>query len=213
MTGSGEKVPQPRAPNVEFVDLAERDLADKVGAFRMKATRMIWRVSADQGQLAVTDHLGVTCRWRGLSPTRFRSPACPSRNDATLVFERGSPERLFGMRLEEGDGSNLVFEPIQLATPDAAQLAGYVGRYHNDELQATYSFSVRDGGLFLQVNNHRHERLSPTVADEFMPHLRTPDDGRIVTFVRDANKRVTGFVIDLWRIKGMRFKKLAETSN
>jgi hypothetical protein len=83
------------APNVEFIDLAERDLADKVGAFRMKTTRMIWRVSADQGQLAVTDHLGVTCRWQGLSPTGFRSPACLSRNDATLVFERRSPERRF----------------------------------------------------------------------------------------------------------------------
>jgi hypothetical protein len=37
--------------------------------------------------------------------------------------------------------------------------------------------------LFLQVNNHRHERLLPTTADEFIPQLLTPDDGRIITFV------------------------------
>jgi hypothetical protein len=34
-----------------------------------------------------------------------------------------------------------------------------------------------------------------------------PDDGRIITFVRGADKRVTGFTIDLGRIKGLSFAK------
>jgi hypothetical protein len=61
-------------------------------------------------------------------------------------------------------------------------LSEYAGQYYNAELKATYTFSVRDGCLFLQVNNHRHERLNPTTADEFIPHLRTPDDGRIILY-------------------------------
>ena len=40
------------------------------------------------------------------------------------------------------------------------------------------------------------------------PQLRTPDDGRVITFVRDGGKKVTGFTIQLWSIKGMPFEKL-----
>jgi hypothetical protein len=45
------------------------------------------------------------------------------------------------------------------------------------------------------VNNHRLEALSPTTADEFIMQRRTPDDGRIITFVRGVGKRVTGLTI------------------
>jgi hypothetical protein len=37
--------------------------------------------------------------------------------------------------------------------------------------------------------------------------LTGPDDGRIITFVRDAGKWVTGFTIDLGRIKDLSFAK------
>jgi hypothetical protein len=114
-------------------------------------------------------------------------------------------------RLDEG--SNVELEPVQLAEPDAKQLGEYAGRYYSEELKATYTFFVRDGGLFLQVNNHRLEPLSPTAADEFIMQLRTPDDGRIITFVRDGGKRVTGLTIELWRVKGVPFDKLADESH
>jgi hypothetical protein len=63
------------------------------------------------------------------------------------------------------------------------------------------------------VNNHRLEALSPTTADESIPRLRTPDDGRIITFVRDGEKRVTGLTIELWRVKGVPFDRLADKSH
>jgi hypothetical protein len=37
------------APKYEFVDLAESELIDKVGAYRMHGTRMIWGVSVVEG--------------------------------------------------------------------------------------------------------------------------------------------------------------------
>jgi CubicO group peptidase (beta-lactamase class C family) len=42
----GEKKPEAAAPKYEFVDLAESDLADKVGAYRVTRTQMVWTVSA-----------------------------------------------------------------------------------------------------------------------------------------------------------------------
>jgi CubicO group peptidase (beta-lactamase class C family) len=205
----GKKIP---APKYNFVDLAESDLIDKGGPYRMRTTQIIWTVSVTKGRLALTDRMGHTDRWQALSPTRFRALDGPRHGTHTLVFERRSDKR-FNMRLENDDGSKVEFEPIQLVTPDAKQLSAYEGQYYNAELKATYTFSVRDGSLFLQVNNRRHERLAPTTADEFIPHLRTVDDARIITFIRDGKKRVTGFTIQLWSIKGMPFQKLAEQAD
>ena len=66
---------------------------------------------------------------------------------------------------------------------------------------------VRNGALWLQMNNRRHERLEPTLRDTYIASVRRPDDNRIITFVRDEEKRVTALTIDLWRVKGLRFEK------
>lgn len=200
------------APKYEFVDLAESELIDKVGAYRMHGTRMIWGVSVVEGKLALTDRLGKTHRLEAVSPTRFRALESLHKGARTLVFERRSDKR-FNMRLDGDDGSKVEFEPIELVRPETKLLSEYAGQYYNPELKAPYTFSVRDGGLFLQVNNHRHERLDPTTADEFIPQLRTPDDGRIITFVRDGEKRITGLTIELWSIKGMTFDKRVEKTH
>jgi hypothetical protein len=173
---------------------------------------MIWTVSAAKGGLVLADRVGETDRWRALSPTRFRSVEGPHKGTHTLVFER-RPNKRFNVRLEGDGGPNVELEPVQLVKPDAKQLGEYVGRYYSEELKATYTFSVRDGRLFLQVNNRRLEALAPTTADVFIMQLRTPDDGRIITFVRDGNKRVTGLTVELWRVKGVPFDKLADESH
>jgi hypothetical protein len=135
----------------------------------------------------------------------------PHEGTHTLVFERRA-DKSFNLRLEGDEGASVELEPVQLVKPDANQLGECAGRYYNEELKATYTFSVRDARLFLQVNNHRLEALAPTTADEFIPNLRAPDDGRVITFVRDGEKRVSGLNIDLWRVKGVPFAKLADES-
>jgi CubicO group peptidase (beta-lactamase class C family) len=200
------------APKYEFVDLAESDLIDKAGPYRMHGTRIIWTVSVAKGGLALTNRMGHTDRWQAVSPTRFRAPAGPHQGTHTLVFEPRCDKR-FNMRLENDDEPVDEFEPIQLVKPDTKQLSAYAGKYYNAELNATYTFSVRDGSLFLQVNNRRHERLAPTTADEFIPELRTPDDARMITFIRDGKRTVTGFTVRLWSIEGMTFEKLPEEAD
>ena len=200
------------APQYKFVDVAESDLLDKVGPYRMQRTRMIWTVSVTKGELVLTDRLGTTDRWQALSPTRFRAREGPRKGTYTLVFER-RPDKRYNMRLERDEGLKDELEPIRFVKPDTKRLSAYAGQYYSAELKATYTFSVRDGTLFLQVNNHRQEPLAPTVADEFRPQLRTPDDGRILTFVRDGEGRVTGLTAALWSIKGIAFEKPADKAD
>jgi len=203
---------QTPAAQYKFVDVAESDLLDKVGPYLMQRTRMIWTVSVTKGELVLTDPWGYTDRWQALNPTRFRARDGPRKGTYTLVFER-RPDKRYNMRLERDEGLKDELEPIRLVKPDTKQLSEYAGQYYSAELKAAYTFSVRDGSLFLQVNNHRQERLAPTVADEFRPQLRTPGDGRILTFVRDGEGRVTGLTAALWSIKGISLEKLADKAD
>ncbi len=168
-------------------------------------------MAAANAELTLTDRLGDIDHWRPLSPTRFRSREGPHKGTHTLVFEQRSDKR-FNMRLEPDDGRNLEFEPVQLVKPNAQQLSEYAGEYYSPELKATYAFSVRNGSLYLQVNNHRYEPLAPTAADEFVPQQRTPDDGRIINFIRNRERRVAGLTIALWRVKGISLKRLPDGS-
>ena len=110
------------------MDLAESELIDKVGAYRMHGTRMIWGVSVVEGKLALTDRLGKTHRLEAVSPTRFRALESLHKGARTLVFERRSDKR-FNMRLDGDDGSKVEFEPIQLVKPETKQLSEYAGQY------------------------------------------------------------------------------------
>lgn len=199
-----EEKPKPRDADrkFEFVPVPQSELANKVGAYRMKNGR-IWKIALGDGHLAVTDHLNATYGLRALSPTRFRPVEGPMKS--TFVFERPRPDAPFGLRLDGDGGGKEVLDPVRLVRPDAARLAEYVGSFTSDELQTTYRFTVENRELHLQVNNHRLERLSPTVRDTFIPHLRNGDDNRIITFLRDERDRVSGLTIDLWRVRGVRF--------
>jgi CubicO group peptidase (beta-lactamase class C family) len=187
------------------IELPERDLAGKVGAYRMR-DGSIWRVSLRSGQLAFTDHLNGTWRLRPVSPTRFRATEGPAQK-STFVFEQMDSAARATLRMEVDDGQIIPFERVTLVQPSPGELAAYAGAYANAELQATYRFFVQDGDLILQVNNRRHERLSPTVSDTFIAAVRTVDDNRVITFVRGPGQKVTGFRIDLGRVRGLRFER------
>jgi hypothetical protein len=114
------------------------------------------------------------------------------------------------MTLESHEGGFhevLPFESVELADPSPEQLSEYAGEYESDELAATYRFRVKDGKLWLRVGSRRWERLDSTTSDEFIPHVRTLHDNRILTFRRDEDRRVVGFTIAFWRVKGVSFEK------
>ena len=60
------------ASELPTVELTEADLRDKAGAYRMKKTGFIWRITLQDGSLQLTDHLGATCPLRPLSASAFR---------------------------------------------------------------------------------------------------------------------------------------------
>jgi hypothetical protein len=200
--------PTEAAPSdAKFVSLSDDQLRDKAGDYEVASGR-IWKLAPRDGGLAVTDHLGATYGWRALDPRRFRPVEGPLK--ATMIFDSnresgGSPT--VRMVADRGHVTNL--RRVQLVHPKAAELAACEGTYVNDDLRTTYRFSRRDDQLWLQVNNRRLERLVPTVSDTFVPYVQTVDDGRIIRFRRDTNNAVIGLTIDLGRVDGLKFDRLA----
>jgi hypothetical protein len=204
------RTPRRAASELPTVVLKEADLRDKIGAYRMKSTGFIWRITLQDGALQLTDHLLATCSLRPLSATRFDPEGSRFFASTQFVFSRPTADSSLSITSQWDEPENrgrLEFEAVELVDPTPDQLMKYAGDYVSGELAATYRFMVRDGQLWLRVNSRRWEQLDATVRDEFVPHRREPADGRIITFLRDENDEVNGLSIDYFRVKGVRFTK------
>jgi hypothetical protein len=181
--------PQPREPGVSVADaptieLAESEMRDKVGAYRMKDTGLIWRIQVRDGSLELVDHLLESCRLRSLGEDRFDPQGSKFYDSTQFVFSRpGTVKRSFTSQWHEPDSQgSFEMEAVELVKPT-------------------------DGNLWLRINSRRWERLDPTVRDEFIPHLRDPFDGRIFTFERNDGAAVTGLSAAYYRVSSVRFAK------
>lgn len=203
------KAAAPAASELPTRALDESHLQDKVGAYRMKPSGQIWRITLQDGALRLTDHLLKTHPLRPLSETTF-DPEGPFYATTQFVFSRPSddaPWTLTSQWDEPENKSRLEFDRVELVEPTPDQLSAYSGVYISDELSATYRLAVRDGQLWLRVNSRRWEQLDATVQDEFIPHLRDPPEARIIRFLRNDRDTVTGLTIDYYRVTGVRFTK------
>lgn len=84
------------------------------------------------------------------------------------------------------------------------QLAAYSGRYHSEELDATYDLFVEKGRLMLRRNWNAPLALTPLTESEF----ECPELGANFVFQRDANQRVRGFAIFTTRSRDTAFGKI-----
>ena len=156
------------------------------------------------------DHLNAAHRLRPLGGMRFDPQGDFFYATTQFVFSRPRADAPMSFRSEWQEPDNrgsLDFIPLELVNPTPAELEKYVGDYDSDELAATYRIRVRDNALWLRINSRRWEQLDATVRDEFIPHLREPADGRILTFQRNDSGEVNALSVEYYRVKGVRFTK------
>lgn len=191
---------------LEFVELPENELRNKVGTYRMKRHGRIWRVLFKDGDLFWTSDLKKTAPLKAISATRFHPEGLPEENHNVFEFQRSAPDEPLSLTLKWDSGS-LQFERVNLVDPAKLKPDEYTGEYYSDELKTTYRFRVRGAHLWLRVGNRRWEQLDPTVTDQFIPNVRREFDNRIFTFRRDKQNRIAGVSVSLWRVTGLDFVK------
>jgi hypothetical protein len=161
--------------------------------------------------LHVIDPTRKAWRIKPESATAFRPVGdTPFYRSARFHFRRASADQPHTLTLEsneQGFREVIEFRRVELAAPTAEAITEYAGEYVNRDLAATYRFEAREGVLWLRVGSRHWEQLDPTLADEFIPHVRTLHDNRIIRFRRDANHRIVGLAVSFWRVEDLEFQR------
>ncbi len=82
-----------------------------------------------------------------------------------------------------------------------AELEAFGGDFYSEELDFTYFFDVREGGLHLELRGDRM-KLIPYPDDRFGWGRRE------LSFARDESGAVSGFVLNAGSVQGLRFRKV-----
>ena len=104
-------------------------------------------------------------------------------------------------RMGSGPTGGDIFMHMPAFAPSAAELAAYVGTYRSDEVEPSFEIALKNGKLALVRLKAPTATLDPLFPDTFS----TP--AGVIKFTRDAQGRVTGFVLEAGRVRGMKFWK------
>jgi hypothetical protein len=94
-----------------------------------------------------------------------------------------------------------VYEWVLAVDPTAEQLGEYAGAFVSEEIDPVYRFEVKNGKLTLLRLKNKPDALQPTTRDVFTGQIGT------LRFTRDANQKISGFVLDAGRIQGFQFTR------
>ncbi|GAB3806794.1 hypothetical protein GCM10028819_42840 [Spirosoma humi] len=93
-----------------------------------------------------------------------------------------------------------VYDKVKRITPSAVKLQEYRGTFFSAELNTTYSLSMKEGYLVLQMPKNEAIELAPFIKDVFA-------DGMVVRFTRNKKKRITGFYLTTDPVRNLYFEK------
>jgi CubicO group peptidase (beta-lactamase class C family) len=166
-----------------------------------------WR-NVELGEVRITRMVGDSLIGGGggapahlvpIGPNRFRL----GRTNTELTFGEGAaaPTRL---RVRTRAGTT-TYERVPLQPLTAAQLAEYGGEYRSPELEITNRFVVDSGRIVVMRGGRRAGTFEPISRDLFM------GGGGVIEFTRDARGRITGYVLESGRVRGLKFVRGSST--
>jgi CubicO group peptidase (beta-lactamase class C family) len=117
---------------------------------------------------------------------------------ADAVIGRGFPQPK-PASTARADGSDTVRSLVSAPTLTARDAAGV---YVSDEIEATFTVSLRDGRLMLQ--REEDADALPLIADNDVFRYRT----LTIRFVRNKESKIEAMLVDAGRVRGIRFDRL-----
>jgi len=214
LTTSG---PDSLARKVAGIYLGDRMQPDSTAAWSTALA------AAPRTELPVANLRALAGVWRNVERGEVRRTRIVGDTLMAVGAERTPIVPLAGGRFRAGPGTELRFEgegaaPSHLIVRTAgetvtytradtaaltpAPLAEYAGDYRSDEVEATHTWKVEKGELFLYVNDRRLGELEPTYKDGFTR------GGAVIDVQRDARGRIAGFVLESGRVRHLRFTRV-----
>lgn len=180
----------PAAPTAARADTNPEAVAPRAGLYHCAQTDERLRLTVRNGRLSAGP-VALTAT----GPDTFTS----ANGRTTYVF---APREAGGSRRFTVHGTNgsATFDAVATVRPTAAELAAYAGTYASEELDVSHRVEVRDGKLVFSHWPSAPVTATPTFADGFQV-----SPSWHVTFVRDPQGRVSGFVASNGRCRRVEF--------
>jgi hypothetical protein len=179
-------VPQSSAPPVSQ-PLAADEAARFTGLYRSLTPARIITIAMQQDRLT-SSNAGPLTR---LSATRFDA-------SGAFTFAFDGPGQL---RVTDEFGTSDVFDRVEPARPDVAQLRELAGRYFSGEIDTTLNVTLEDARLVIRGRPDATIVLNPVLRDGFTSGL-----GWMI-FQRDSAGRVVGVNVSGERVWNLRFTR------
>jgi hypothetical protein len=167
------------------------DLAAFAGTYLDPHTKTIYMFTADHGNLMAW---GAVLR----------------RIDAKRFYDLGSNvitfEKVNGtMRCSLAIPGEVYFSGDELkpAHLSEAELVRFAGRYHSDELDATYTLSAENGRLTVNEGDK-----PPVIFDPATPNQFYSSDFRTLVFQPDAERHISSFNVFTQAARGIAFNRV-----
>jgi CubicO group peptidase (beta-lactamase class C family) len=201
----------PPAPLDDLTLLTEPELDAKVGAYWNASANALATVSVEQPLLrfCVTRGLTFDCDHlvpRDGKPFAWINDSQPGKVQGEVQFEPPAGDAQAQLTLRREGERAMVFEKMQPATATPADLAEYAGRYYSEEIDTAYAVSLEGPSLVIKRQKYPDTTLVPAFRDGFTAlELSVVLPFVTVGFTRDAQSRVTGFLIDGGNTRSFRF--------
>jgi CubicO group peptidase (beta-lactamase class C family) len=186
------------APAGAVVD--EATLAAIAGLYRDPATRVMRTIALEDGRLYLVAG-GARYELRPTSATEFQLLDAPVA--VTLTAEAATASGPRRLRWAPAGSAPSTLDRLAIVAPGPAELEEYAGSFHSEELDAAFTLLVDDGALVLRRRGSDPDRLRPLVRDEFSMGSAG------LRFSRAADGSIDGFLLDLGRVRNLRFERSA----
>ena len=195
---------QPKKGSEAKIAVSATEQKRLAGSYRNLVSGQIVGVSVRENKL-VGETGGQSFTFVPAAVGRFRLDGFPGGRSEVEVGAAASGGRsaLFVTTTDEDGGvEKETFEPVDLWSPTAAELADFAGNYASEELDTTWKLAVQGGNLVVWHRGLPEEALKPTVFGTFTLARMN------LTVARDPGRRITGFTLDAGRARGIAFRKV-----
>jgi len=175
---------------IERITIADNAILQKwAGDYLDPVTKARARVEVEPGRLLFNGNV-----LRTVNDSVF----VQSSTGANYSFrEEGAKTKLL---LQSEGVQNRRYEKVKKVTLSGAGLKEYEGNFYSPELETTYALAVKDSALTVKTPRYEAFDLSPYIRDVFTGQV-------MLEFVRDKQKRITGFLLSTGRSRNIRFEK------
>jgi hypothetical protein len=156
-----------------------------------------YRFVYKQGKLLLDGSEGMF-ELRPLGNDAYRLMEAPRRYIFTFVRRAGS----LAVSVDHEGSPVREYRQVADTKPNAAALRALEGQYYSPELDVTWTFVVRNGGLVLERHRWKPSPLSPVFENVFMA------EGFVLAFRRDAPAHTLVLEITTERVRRVRFTRV-----